>query len=55
MRKAGPIQEYLTAAHPLITLLQELLEHTESQEHPAKSRPQTGARDRGEGSSKLLE
>ena len=32
MRKAGPIQEYLTAAHPLITLLQELLEHSESQE-----------------------
>jgi hypothetical protein len=32
MRAAGPIQEYITAAHPLIVLLQELLEHTESQE-----------------------
>jgi hypothetical protein len=32
MREAGPIQEYLTAAHPLITLLRELLEHDSSQE-----------------------
>ncbi|HWP58135.1 MAG TPA: hypothetical protein VNL14_09625 [Candidatus Acidoferrales bacterium] len=32
MRKAGPIQEYLTAAHPLVLLLRELLEHNGSQE-----------------------
>ena len=32
MRAAGPIQEYLTAAHPLIMLLRELLEHDSSQE-----------------------